>query len=99
MTDDNSRIARLEERMDTYDQWFSRHSEVGSDVALLHKCIEVQNGSVKRMADEQEKMNIKLDGIIAVYHERHGVEMMLKWGIPVVGISAIAQLVAGLFGK
>lgn len=91
MTDDASRIARLEERMQDVEDWVTKHEDLGTDVSLLKKCIETYNGDIKTISNDVKSMHDTLT-------DWKGSIKVFKWLLGGVGGLTIIQVVLATVG-
>ena len=91
MTDEASRLARLEERMQDVETWIDRNSGLGTDVTLLKKCIETYNGDMKDI----KKLVLQTHDTV---HGWGGGLALLKWAVGGLGVMVVVQTVLGAIG-
>lgn len=91
MSDEQSRLARLEERVQDVEEWVHTHEHMGEDVSLLKQCVKTYNGSIAEIRSDVKIMRDQMG-------EWKGSLKMLKWAFGVVGISGIASIVSVIVG-
>lgn len=89
MTDDASRVARLEERMKAVEDWCKDHEDIGTDVALLKKCIETYNGDIR--ATRQ-----RVDSMHETVLEWTGGLRVMRYFIGGFGLVVVAQFILSI---
>lgn len=91
MTDDHSKLVRLEEKMEDVERWIETHKDLGVDVALLKHCISTYNGSIKKIDENVGKLKSTVDTWA-------GSVKTLKWVLGFVGLGIITQIVLSAIG-
>ncbi|MFA5388036.1 MAG: hypothetical protein WC322_06675 [Candidatus Paceibacterota bacterium] len=91
MTDEGTRIARLEERMEDTERWIRDHKDLGVDVSLLKHCVKTYNGSIKSIDKKVDEMSLLLSGWM-------GGMRTLKWIVSFVGAGLIVNIVLSALG-
>ena len=91
MSDEQSRLVRMEERMQNIEHWVEVHEQIGEDVALLKQCVATYNGSIRRIESKVDTLNTRLS-------EWAGSVKMLRWVIGFVGLSGAASIVSVIVG-
>ena len=96
MTDDNSRIARLEERANSLESWRTMCEDVPRVMAELYQWKRDQNGFMKDLRDDFREVKTDVAELKKQYQQRHGVELAAKFIIGVAGIGGIVWIVESI---
>lgn len=91
MTDDHSRLARLEERIDRMEAWCKEHGDLDTRIALVEKSILAYNGSVRHIQEDMSAMHDTLTGWKASIGT-------LKYILGAVGFLSVLQIILRFVG-
>lgn len=89
MTDELSRLARLEERMDRVDSWCRERDDLDMRVSLVEKTLVAYNGSISKIEGCFETLHDTVVG----WKANLG---LIKWAVGAVGIIGIINMVVNL---